>query len=275
MSEKRSYAGVPLSIAHLCELDTPPARLIEIAAAAGLATVGLRINPAVAGGISYPLRLAEEQAQVRRIVAATGVRVEYIELISITEETHPNDYKPMLETGAGVGATRLVVAGDTTNQAVVAEKMAALCDLARPLGIAVDIEFMPFRGIRTLADAVSVVQRCARPNAHILVDALHIRRSGTTLDEVRRLDPGLVGTYQICDAPLAAPADLVAEARTWRLIPGTGELPLLDQLDALPAGTGIGIEVPMAPHLPHLGAGERLKRLVEATRTFLAQRRNA
>lgn len=275
MPTARSYADVPLSMAHLCELDTPPADLIEIAAKAGLASVGLRLHPAAAGGISYPLSGASEQAEVRRQIATTGVGVEYIELISITEATRATDYRAMLETGAAIGATRLAVGSDTSNHAVAAEKLAAICDLAQPFGMAVDLEFMPFRGIRSLADAISVVEKCGRSNAHILVDALHIRRSGTTIEDLRRLNPRHVGTYQICDAPLAAPTDLVAEARTRRLIPGQGELAIFDQLDALPAGTGIGVEVPMAPLFPGLTPAERLARLVTKTKAFLARRRSS
>ena len=44
------YAGIPLSMAHLCELEVAPLELMEIAAKAGLASVGLRTNPAAAGG---------------------------------------------------------------------------------------------------------------------------------------------------------------------------------------------------------------------------------
>ncbi len=272
MPAPTSYAGIPLSMAHLCELAVAPLELMGIAAKAGFASVGLRTNPAAAGGIFYPLGSSAEQAEMRRRIDTTGVSVLYIELISISDATRAADYRGMLETGAAIGATRLAVAGDITDRGIVAEKMAEICDLAKPLGIAVDIEFMPFRGIRTLADAVDVVQRCGRANAHILVDSLHIQRSGSSIADLARVDPRLIGTYQICDAPFAAPADLVAEARTRRLIPGHGGLPLWAMQDALPAGIPIGVEVPMPPHFPGLEPANRLARLVEETRWFLENR---
>jgi sugar phosphate isomerase/epimerase len=263
---------IPLSIAHLSELDVPPLALIELAARAGLASVGLRTAAATPGGIEYPLRGAAEQAELRRRIAATGVTVLYIELISLSETTRVADHRAMLETGAAIGATRLAVAGDSPDCTVVAERLAELCDLARPYGIAVDLEFMPFRAVRSLADAVEVVTRADRPNAHILVDALHVFRSGSSLDQLRGLDRARLGSFQICDAPSRAPADLVTEARTRRLLPGHGGLALSALIDALPADIPFGIEVPLAGQFPDLDPVARASLLVRTTREFLHQR---
>ena len=155
------YADAPLSMAHLCELDTPPAELISIAAKAGLASVGFRTNPAAAGGIEYPLQSAAEQTEVRRRVAETGVQVLYVELISISEATVAADHERMLETGAAIGATRVCVGGDSANLDVVAEKLGQICDIAGPLGLAIDLEFMPFRGVRSLFANRSLVMLSA------------------------------------------------------------------------------------------------------------------
>ena len=46
---------VPLSLAHLSELDVPPLELVELAARAGFASIGLRTSPASPGGVVYPL----------------------------------------------------------------------------------------------------------------------------------------------------------------------------------------------------------------------------
>ena len=54
MPRALSYTGVPLSLAHLCELESAPHALIELAAGAGFASVGLRTHRASAGGLEYP-----------------------------------------------------------------------------------------------------------------------------------------------------------------------------------------------------------------------------
>jgi sugar phosphate isomerase/epimerase len=265
-----------LSLAHLSELDLPPSELMLAAGRAGFSSVGFRTNPAAPGGPSYPLATPAEQATIRQLTTETGVAVLYVELISLSEATRPADYELMIATGAAIGATRLAVGGDSPDIALVAEKMAGICDLARPFGIAVDLEFMPFRGIKSFADAKAVVTATGRPNAHILVDALHVFRSGSSLDDIRATDRRLIGTFQICDAPaLAPPPDqLVVEARTRRLRPGAGGLDLAGLMAALPADVPIGVEVPLAGEYPNLPAADRLEILGRATRDYFSQRRS-
>src|SRR3712207_3322326 len=148
-----------------------------------------------------------------------------------------------------------------------------MSDVAGSYGIAVDLEFMPFRPVRSFRDAVEVVTRASHPNAHILVDALHFFRSGSAPEDLARTDRALLGTFQICDAPRTAPApdQLAVEARTRRLLPGEGDLPLQTLLDALPPDIPFGIEIPLAARFPLLGPGDRLSLLVNGTRHFLNQ----
>jgi sugar phosphate isomerase/epimerase len=272
----RIPATIPLSLAHLSELDVPPLALVELAARAGFASIGLRTSPASPGGVVYPLRTAAEQAEMRRRLAANGISVLEVEMVPLSETTRIADYRPMLETGAAIGASRLTVGGDSADFAIVAEKLGEMCDLAQPYGIAVDLEFMPFRPVQSLAHAVEVLKRANHPNAHILIDALHVFRSGTPPQDFATLDPAMLGPVQLCDAPAKAPAteELVTEARTRRLSPGDGELDLSELLDALPSGLAYGVEVPLASQHPDLDPGARLALLVKSTREFL-QRRNA
>jgi hypothetical protein len=111
-----------------------------------------------------------------------------------------------------------------------------------------------------VADAAALA---SATEAALLLDALHIQRGGSSLDDVRALEPALVPVLQICDGPLAAPerlevpaelplgmtadgSPLQVEARAMRQVPGEGAFPLLDLLTALPAGTPLSVEVPDA-----------------------------
>ena len=267
---------IPLSLAHLSELDVPPLELVELAARAGFASIGLRTSPASPGGVEYPLRTASEQAEMRRRLAANGVSVLEVEMVPLSGSTRIADYKSMLEVGAAISASRLTVAGDSADFSVVAEKLAEMAELAQPYGIAVDLEFMPFRPVQSLAHAVDVLERAKHPNAHILIDALHVFRSNSSLDELAGVDPVMLGPLQICDAPATPPpaAELIIEARTRRLLPGEGGLPLSALIDALPPDIQFGVEVPLASQRPDLDPAARLALLVSATREFL-QRRTA
>ena len=139
----------------------------------------------------------------------------------------------------------------------------------------VDLEFMPYRGVASFSDAAEVVERADRPNAFILLDALHFERSGSDLTDLRNLDPKLLGTFQICDGPKQPPADLVAESRLHRSLPGEGEFALGDMIDALPADLPLGVEVPLYTSRPDKSAADRLTALVWSTRNFLTHRSNA
>ena len=267
--------NVPLSLAHLSELDVPPFELVELAARAGFASIGLRTSPASPGGIEYPLRSTAEQAEMRKRLADNGMKIAEVEMVPLTAALQATDYKPMMEAGAAIGATRLTVGGgDTSDFAVIADKLAAMAELAQSYGIAVDLEFMPFRPVKTLSDAVDVLQRANHPNARILIDALHVFRSGSDIDQFKKIHPARLGPVQLCDAPLKAPPpdQLVTEARTNRLLPGAGELALDTLLDALPNGLAYGVEVPLAGQRPDLDAGARLALLVSQTREFLKKR---
>ncbi len=263
-----------LSLAHLSELEVAPRELLTLAKKAGLATIGLRTMAASPGGIEYPLRAAAEQAAMRRRIEATGVTVLYIELVSLCETTDFSACDAMLAAGAAIGASRVVAAGDSADFSLVADRMARLCELARPYAIAVDLEFMPFRAVRSFADAMTVVTRAAQPNGHILVDALHVFRSNSDLAAIRAADRALLGSFQICDAPAQAPPQdqLVVEARTRRLMPGHGRLDLPALIDALPADIPYGLEVPLAGQFPDLHPGDRLALQVRETRKLLQQR---
>jgi hypothetical protein len=122
----------------------------------------------------------------------------------------------------------------------------------------------------------------------VLVDALHVQRGGSTLDDVRALEPGLVPSIQLCDGPRAVPealelpdelplgmtADgsvLQVEARVQREVPGEGGFPLAELLAAVPAATPISVEVPHARLQARLSAREFAAYNVRAVRALLSR----
>jgi sugar phosphate isomerase/epimerase len=204
---------------------------------------------------------------------ATGVSVFYIEIIFLQRDLDVATLKPMFDAGAALGARRAVVAGTDPDFGIIAEKLAEVCDLAHRFGMAVDLEFMPYQPVRTLADALEVIRRADRPNAHVLMDVLHFYRSGSRLDDLRGLDSRLLGSFQLCDAPAMPPADLAYEARNARLLPGEGGLDIHALMDLMPVGLPLGLEVPLALAHPNLGHLQRARMTVDATRRFLAHPR--
>lgn len=265
--------AVPLSFAHLAALDLGPPALFGMLAEAGFASTSLRMRRTLPGTPEYPLTDPAMLRATQAAIKATGVSVFYIEIIFLQRDLDVAALEPMFESGAALSAGRVVAAGSDPDFDIVAEKLAEVCDLARSFGMAVDLEFMPYQPVRTLADAIDVIRRSGRTNAHVLMDVLHFYRSGSRLDDLRGLDPRLLGSFQLCDAPAKPPADLAYEARNARLLPGEGGLDIHALMDLMPAGLPLGLEVPLALAHPSLGHLGRARMTVEATRRFLAHPR--
>jgi sugar phosphate isomerase/epimerase len=124
---------------------------------------------------------------------------------------------------------------------------AALCDAGREYGLDMNLEFMPWTGVKSLRQAQSFLARVRRPNARVLIDAIHLDRAGETAADVARVPRELMAYAQICDAPAERPADLQAmlyHARFERLFPGEGGLDLAGLLRALPRDLPLAVEVP-------------------------------
>ncbi|MDD1422615.1 sugar phosphate isomerase/epimerase [Dolichospermum sp. ST_sed1] len=261
----------PLSLAHLTVLDVAPPDLFDLAAEAGFQNVGIRILPAAPGAVSYPLSAATVPAWRRRMADA-GVGIHDVEFIPLTPEVRLWEFAPALGLAAELGARRINVSGDDADAGRLVDRFGALCDLAASVGLGVDLEFMRFRIVGTLPQALAIVKRAGRANGRLLIDVLHLFRSGGTAEMLREVPASALGSVQLCDAPRKDPTDagIVAEAREGRLFPGEGELPLKAFMDALPRDIPVGVEVPTGSTHPALGHAERAARACAATRELLA-----
>jgi sugar phosphate isomerase/epimerase len=262
---------IPLSLAHLTVLDVAPPELFDLAAQAGYQQVGIRVLPAVPGAVSYPLGASGIVAWRRRMADA-GVGIHDVEFVPLTPDVRIDDLAPALALAGELGAKRLNVSGDDADTGRLAERFGALCDLAAGAGIGVDLEFMRFRVVGTLQHALDVVTRAARPNGRLLIDLLHLFRSGGTAEMLHAIPPQAFGSVQLSDAPRADPTDahIVDEARQGRLFPGEGQLPLAAFMAALPRAVCVSVEVPTGSTHPALTPLQRATRACAAARALLS-----
>lgn len=239
----------PLAAAHLTALDHAPTQWVRLAARAGFSAVGLRLYPAAPGGVAYPIIAGSAaQRELRDVLSGEGVGVFDVEFVPVVPELDPASLLPLFETAASLGACCVSVSGDDPDEARLAEKLAALAQLAKPFGLRIDLEFMRWRHVGTLAQARAAIERAAQPNLAVLIDALHLSRAGGTPDDVAAMPPEMLGFAQLCDAPASLPAndeEAIREARTARLAPGDGALPLDALLRALPRTLPLSVEMPM------------------------------
>ncbi|HYB69341.1 MAG TPA: TIM barrel protein [Candidatus Bathyarchaeia archaeon] len=262
-----------LSLGHLTVLDTTPPELVTVAAAAGFRTVGVRLTATPSVGVP-PYDVLRDGPVLRETLARladTGVSVLDTEFLRFEPDQPIGIPEGFLEVSARLGARHVLVMSAEPDEARTLDRFGDLCDRAASYGLRVGLEFAVYTGVRNLAHAARIIAQSKRTNASVLVDALHFSRSGGIPAHIRQVDPALFRYAQICDASadMPAPTDspsLIREARTGRLLPGEGVLPLAELVAALPPGVPLAIEAPCraTAELPALERAKRAYRALSA-----------
>lgn len=235
-----------LSLAHLTRLHLSPEELVRQSAAAGFDAVGLRVYSAETGALCYPLPNAgPEHRNLRSVLRQEGIRVNEVEFVPLIPDLAPVSLAGMLESAAELGAASLLCCGDDPDNARLVANFAAICELAKPFGIRVDLEFMRWRQISNLRKAVAVIKAAGQPNSGVMLDVLHLFRTEGSFDEL----PGAIDcihAVQLCDGPLQMPPEqeIISEGRERRQVPGAGEFPLMEILKTVSPKVSLSVEVP-------------------------------
>ena len=262
-----------VSLSALTVLELPPPALVTCAADAGYTHVGVRLIPATPTEPSYAT--IGDTPLIRDTLARladTGIGVLDVEILRLKPDTQVADFAPVLETAARLGARNALVAGNDPDAARFIDNFAALCDLAAPYGIAPCVEPMPWTDVRSFAQGAEAVRQVARPNAGLLIDAIHFDRAGSVASEIPGVPAAWLRYAQICDAPAERPRDLAGllhQARAERLLPGEGGLDLRGIFGALPRDTPVSVEIPMERLAKSVPALERARRALLATQRLL------
>jgi sugar phosphate isomerase/epimerase len=198
-----------LSLANLTIADAGPLELLEAAAAAGFDSVNMWLIPPPAmaafnvkcGATTPVVGNATLIREINARIATTGVRVFEASCSWLSPAFTRPETAPVLDTMAQIGTRRVSVVGwDADRQRLIAN-LAALCADAAVYGMTLTLEFMPYSAVRTVAEAAEVLAAVGAPNLDVLVDVLHLARSGGTPADLQLLDPRHIGVVQLCDAP--------------------------------------------------------------------------
>jgi sugar phosphate isomerase/epimerase len=261
----------PISFASGIVPGLPPVDTVRAATAGGFDAVGLWVEPA--------RWTAATTREVRACVAGGGIGVLDVEVVWIKPGPDDPDHFRLIDIGAEVGASNVLVVSSDPDQGAAAAKYARLCEHGAAAGLRVCLEFGVFTKVRRLADALAIVEAHDSPARGILIDPLHLDRSGGTPADVAALPSALLPYAQFCDGPAERPDpdDLAAvreDALDRRLQAGEGALPLAALLEALPPGLPLSVELrSKALRDAFPDPADRARVTAEATRRFLSAQR--
>lgn len=201
----------------------------------------------------------------------SGVRLLNFECFNLTPEARADDFVAALACGHELGAlTATAIVFENSDRSDVLAKYQRLCDMAGEMGIRVNVEFIATgKSMRTLDEAIALVRDSRRTNAGVIVDVLHLIRTGGSIEALSAMDPDLIGAAQISDGPLfREKSEMLDEAVNNRQLPGSGEFPLKAFLAALPRTIVVGVEVPLVSLAGKFTPEQRARMLIEATRAL-------
>jgi sugar phosphate isomerase/epimerase len=142
----------------------------------------------------------------------------------------------------------------------------------------VALEFGIFTEVKNLTMAMGVLDAVGHPLRALLIDPIHVDRSGTSIADIAAVSPALLPYAQFCDAPAERPdpgdiAAIITDAIDLREQCGEGALPLDALYRALPRDIPLSIEL-RSKALREIfpSPNERAKAVATATRRWLASR---
>ncbi|MCB2061621.1 MAG: sugar phosphate isomerase/epimerase [Novosphingobium sp.] len=266
-----------LAIEFICAFGMPPVEFVRLAARLGVSRIGLAPAPITDNPHGYePWDLRGNPSLLRETKSALkdhGVKVSQGEGFLIMPGTEIADSEAILDIMAELGAPVVNCVVVEQNRSRALDQFARLADMASERQLIATLEFMPMMSPGNLGEALAFVVESGAANGKLMIDAMHLYRSGATSADLAAIDPAIIGYAQLCDVPMPAQiADYGEEARHERRSPGDGDLPLEDFLRALPRDITVGLEVPMmskaqAGILPE----QALKPCVDAARKLLSE----
>lgn len=266
---------IQYSLAHLTVLGCPTPEMVYIAARAGYDYVSPRlIYMGLPGEPNYAL--ADNPAmlrQTKRALSETGVKVHDIELARIYDDMHPTKYLPAMEVAAELGAKAVLSSIWTENIDYAKEKYAKICELARPFGLTVDLEYVPISSINNLAKAADVLRAAKQKNSGLLIDMHHFHRAGDRVEDLDLLPREWFHFLHLCDASAEVPrdrAEMTRILREERLYVGDGGINVADILRHIPTKI-YSIELPNLAQANAVGYAEHAFRCIESAKRYIAK----
>lgn len=271
-------AGIDrLGIGMLSVFGLPPVELVNLAADLGCRFVSAALQGMPLVPLGYPRFSLTDDASLRQAVLAAmddrGVRISLGDGFLVLPGADVRAFRADLDVLAELGVPRINAVSLDPDVPRSFDQFAALTDLAAQLGIQTLVEPVPGLTVGDLPTALAAVDHVARPDFRLLIDTMHVVRSGSSAADLAAIDPARIGYAQLNDTTLRPRTEnYMEEAMFERMVPGEGELPLRDILSVLPSDIVIELEVPRRQlALAGVSPIDRLRPCVGAARRLLSE----
>ena len=257
----------PIALASGVLPEFGPVETIRAAQFAEFDAVGLWIEPDSWTGT--------QTRDSRAALANSGLDLIDVEVVWLKPDSDMTLHKRTIDIGAELGARNVLCVSSHPDAGATAAMLAELCEHAAPSGMRVALEFGIFTEVRSIAAARAILDQVAHPAVALLIDPIHVDRSGATAAQIADVPTSLLPYAQFCDASAIRPdpqdfGAIIADAVDLRLQCGEGVLPLDAILTALPAGIPLSIELrSKALRDSYPDPGERARETARATRRWL------
>lgn len=266
-----------LGIENISVFGLPPVEFVSLAADLGCQHISTGLTSFSFGIHDYPpFSLREDRTLRQEMIAAMhdrGVSISLGEGCTIREGVDATSYQADLDLFVELGTERINTVSMDPDFNRTCDQFSIMAELATERGLRITTELAPSLTIGDLPTALAALRQIGRPDFRLLIDTMHLVRSGSTPADVATLDPELIDYIQICDAPRQPRFESYHEESMFeRMVPGEGGLGLPELLKVLPQDRVYAIEAPLRSQaLAGVGPHERLGRCVEATRRLLAE----
>jgi sugar phosphate isomerase/epimerase len=266
-----------LALGFLSVFALPPVEFVNLAADLDCQHISTIVQGQPLVPLDFPPFSLKDAALRKELLAAMndrGVSISLGDGFLVLPGADMRNFCSDLDVLAELGVPRINVVSLDPDLRRTFDQFAALTELGGQRNIETDVEPVPGLTIGDLPTALVALDDVGRPDFRLLIDTMHLVRSGSSAADLSALDPQHIGYAQLNDTTLQPRIDnYMEEAMYERMVPGEGELPLRDILAALPPDIVIELEVPRRSlALAGVSPIDRLRPCVDAARRLLAER---
>jgi len=264
-----------LGIEFISVFGLPPVDFVHLAADLDYRYISIALIGRPLESLGYPAFSLKDDVRLRRDLLAAladrGVSISLGEGMVIVPEADVSELADDLDIMAELGAAKINTLSFDKDRNRTFDQLATLTDMAATRGIGTTIEMAPGLTVGDLSAVMAAIDHVGSPGLRVTVDTMHWGRLGYGAAELRALGAEHIGYLQVSDTTRKPRmTSYLKEAMYERMIPGDGELPLAEMIEAVPADVVVGLEIPMRT-LAESGVGpmDRLRPSVAATRELL------